>query len=212
MQPILLIPAAFAIGFVTAIPVGATQIEITKRSLRGYVSQATMIAVGSASSDIMYGLIAMFGIAPLLQDKKVMTLFWLLSSIMLIALGIFTLLPHARRKSRKESETVLASGRLSLLMGFTIAVTNAPIMLWWLIYAHLVERLGIVSAFSTGTAIIFVFSGGLGIASYLILLSFLMKRLGRSISKKTETIINISLGVLLILLSFYSVDKFLRLI
>jgi len=190
MQMLLLIPATYMIGFVTAIPVGATQIEITKRSLRGYVSQAMMIAVGSASSDIMYGLIAMFGIAPFLQDKKVMTVFWLLSSVMLVGLGFFTLLPHAKRKNPREPESVLASSRLSLLMGFTIAVTNAPIMLWWLLYAEIIKKLKIVSVFHTATAIVFVLSGGLGIASYLILLSFLMKRVGKSISKKTEAAIN----------------------
>lgn len=212
MQTLLLVPATYAIGFVTAIPVGPTQIEITKRSLRGYVSQAVMIAVGSATSDVMYGLIAMFGIAPFLHNDKVMTVFWFLSSAMLVGLGVFTLLPHARRKERAEAESVLADGRLSLLLGFTIAVTNAPIVLWWLIYAQLIRRMGILSVFSTDAAIVFVLSGGLGIASYLILLSFIMKRVGRSISKKTENAINISLGVILILLSFYSIYKFLHLL
>ncbi len=210
---LLLVPAAYCIGFVTAIPIGPTQIEITKRSLRGYIAPAVMIAVGSAASDIMYGLIAMFGIAPFLQDRRFMLFFWLLSSAMLVGLGIFTLFPHARAKaSSKPSDAALSNGRLSLLLGFTLAVTNAPIMVWWLIYAHLVKAMGIVSAFHAGTSVLFVLSGGLGIASYLTLLSFMMKRVGHAISKRTEAVINISLGVLLLLLSSYSIYKFAQLL
>jgi LysE type translocator. len=53
-------------GFVAAVPVGATQLEIARRSLNGYFSSALMIMVGSVISDVMYGIIALFGIAPFL--------------------------------------------------------------------------------------------------------------------------------------------------
>jgi len=209
MNILLLIPATWLIGFLTAIPVGGTQIEIAKRSLRGHVFQACMVAAGSASSDIMYGLVAMFGLALFLQDKRIMSAFWLLNLVVLLSLGIFTLLRHTKRIDLRQPETVLTDSRLSLLLGFSIAATNAPIMLWWLLYAEIIKKLGIVSAFSTKTAVIFVFSGGLGIASYLTLLSFMLHRAGKFISNETETTINISLGVVLILLSFYSLHKLL---
>ncbi len=206
-----MIATAWLIGFITAIPLGATQIEIAKRALRGYMRQAMMIAFGSAASDIMYGLIAMFGIAPFLRDNRVMTAFWLISWVLLIALGVFTLLHHSRHINLKQSEKVLGSTRLALLLGFSLAVTNSPIMLWWLLYAEFIKKLGILSVFTAKTSVVFVVSGGLGIASYLILLSFILRRVGKFISKKAEAAINISLGIVLLLLSCYPLVKVLQL-
>jgi len=57
--------------------VGATQIEIAKRSFAGYIKAALMIVLGSAISDVMYGFIAFFGIAPFLKEKVVSLLFGL---------------------------------------------------------------------------------------------------------------------------------------
>jgi len=205
-----LIAAAWVIGFITAIPLGATQIEIAKRALRGYMPQAFMIAAGSAASDIMYGLIAMFGIAPFLRDTRVMTAFWLISWALLLALGVYTLLHHSRHIKINQSEKSLGSTRLALLLGFSLAATNSPIMLWWLLYAEIIKKLGILSAFTARTSVIFVVSGGLGIASYLVLLSFILKRVGKFISKKTEAAINISLGAVLLLLSVYPLVKILQ--
>ncbi len=54
----------YIMGYFTAIPIGATQIEIAKRSFSGLVKPALMIVLGSALSDTMYGFIAFFGIAP----------------------------------------------------------------------------------------------------------------------------------------------------
>lgn len=210
MEILLLIPVAWLIGFFTAIPLGATQIEIAKRSLRGYLAQALMIAVGSALSDIMYGFIAMFGISPFLKDQKIMALFWFLSAVVLIALGIFTLLHPSKRKDHKHEDSGLADSRLALFLGFSLAATNPPIIMWWLICAELIRNMGIVSVFHTDTIVIFVLSLGLGIASYLSLLSFVLKRVGKSLSTKAEAAINVSFGVALILLSVYFLEKFLR--
>jgi len=50
-------------GFLTAIPIGATQIEIAKRSLNNQIPAALMVVLGSVFSDVMYGIIALFGVA-----------------------------------------------------------------------------------------------------------------------------------------------------
>jgi threonine/homoserine/homoserine lactone efflux protein len=211
MEITLLIVTAWVIGFITAIPLGATQIEIAKRALRGHMRQAWMIAAGSAASDIMYGLIAMFGIAPFLRNNRVMTAFWVVSWALLLALGVYTLLHQSKHINLRQPEKIRGSKRLALLLGFSLAVTNSPIMLWWLLYAEFIKKLGILQAFTAKTSVIFVVSGGAGIASYLVLLSFILRRVGKFMSKKTEAAINLSLGVLLLLLSFYPLVKLVQL-
>ena len=212
MEIPLLIIAAYLIGFVTAIPLGATQIEIAKRALKGQLPQALMIAAGSAASDVMYGFIALFGIAPFLRNSGVMLAFWLVSWALLLALGAYTLLHYGRHVSIRRPKTVPGNTRLALLLGFSLAATNSPIMLWWLLYAEIIKNLVILSVFTAKTSVIFVLSGGAGIASYLVLLSFILLRVGKFISEKAESAINISLGIVLILLSFYPLEKILQLL
>src|ERR1035437_9736719 len=118
MEILLLIPVSCLMGFFTAIPLGATQVEIAKRSLRGYLLPAVLVAIGSALSDIMYGFIAMFGMAPFLKKQKVMAGFWFLSAAVLIVLAFFTLRHHTRLKTPGQEESALGNNRLALFVGF----------------------------------------------------------------------------------------------
>jgi len=208
MWILILIPIAYIIGFFTAIPIGATQIEITKRSLSGYTRQAIMVAIGSALSDLMYGLIAMFGVAPFLKEKDIIVVFWIISAVVLIVLGIFTLKNSKKSLlSIKESRITIKSNYYSFFIGFSLAVTNMPIMFWWLIVAEFIESIGIVTSFTTLTAFIYVASGVLGIFSYLIFLTLIMKKLGKFISNEFQYKLNIFLGVVLLVLSGYFIIK-----
>jgi threonine/homoserine/homoserine lactone efflux protein len=59
----------YFMGFSTAIAIGATQIEIAKCSLHNQLPAALMVVLGSVSSGVMYGFIALFGVAPFLRIK-----------------------------------------------------------------------------------------------------------------------------------------------
>ncbi len=101
MKLTLLIVVSYIIGFFTAIPIGATQVEIAKRSISGYFKEALMVVAGSVASDMIYGFIAMFGIAPFLKDEKVEAFFWFVGGTILIILGIFTLIYSDKKRQRK---------------------------------------------------------------------------------------------------------------
>ncbi|AEA33162.1 LysE family transporter [Hippea maritima] len=128
MRFILLIIVSYIIGFFTAIPIGATQVEIAKRSMTGYIKEALMVVAGSITSDLMYGFIAMFGIAPFLKDEKVEAFFWLIGGIILIVLGVFTLIYNDKDGYNNTEKTMLFKSHTSLLVGFSLAVTNPPII------------------------------------------------------------------------------------
>ncbi len=199
---LLLIIIVYIVGFFVAMPIGATQIEIVKRSMNGYIRQALLIVVGSASSDLMYGFIAMFGMAPFLKDKKVMAIFWFAGSVILIVLGILTLRKQ-KGKDIKERDLLTTNDRISLFVGFSLAVINPTMMLWWLIGAEFLRSTGIISHFTTTTTIIYLLSGTAGIASYLSILALAFKRIGKLLSKRFEQKLNIFLGVFLILIAIY---------
>src|SRR5665647_2493081 len=88
---VLFVFGAYIIGFFAAVPIGASQFEIVKRALNGYVYSALMIAVGTTLSDAMYGIVAFFGIAPFLKDPIVLLIFRLVNSLILLTLGIWAI-------------------------------------------------------------------------------------------------------------------------
>lgn len=67
MDRMLLFLLAYGLGFVAAIPVGGSQIEMAKRATGGHLRSAVMVVVGSVSSDILYGIVALFGVAPFME-------------------------------------------------------------------------------------------------------------------------------------------------
>ncbi len=207
MRFVLLIIVSYIIGFFTAIPIGATQVEIAKRSMSGYIKEALMVVAGSVTSDLMYGFIAMFGIAPFLKDEKVEAFFWFIGGIILIVLGIFTLIYSDKRGYNNTEKTMLFKAHTSLLVGFSLAVTNPPIIFWWLFCFEFIKSVGIVPNFEPVYAVIFLLSAGAGIASYLSGLALFLRKIGKKISYKTEGKINKIMGALLIILSFYFLFK-----
>ena len=177
--------AIYVMGFFTAIPVGATQIEIAKRSFSGNVRAALMIVLGSAISDVMYGFIAFFGIAPFLKEKVVMAIFWAAGSIILFILGWHTLKNFRKTIHVEDQNKSLQRKGLSLVVGFSLAVTNPMMIFWWLTVADIEQRIGLIKQFTTDTHLLFLLFGGLGIASYLVTLSFILKWAKKFLSDKT---------------------------
>jgi len=207
MKLILLIIVSYIIGFFTAIPIGATQVEIAKRSISGYFKEAMMVIAGSAASDMIYGFIAMFGIAPFLKDEKVEAFFWFVGGTILIILGIFTLIYSDKNSSNNTEKATLFKSNASLFIGFSLAATNPPIIFWWLFCFEFIKSIGIVPSSASMYAIIFLLSAGLGIVSYLVGLALFLKKMGKKISPEIEYRINRIMGILLIVLSLYFLLK-----
>ncbi len=200
----------YVMGFLTAIPVGATQIEIAKRSFAGHISAALMIVLGSAISDVLYGFIAFFGIAPFLKGKIVMALFWLMGSLILFILGIITLKHFKKTISISNENKRLKHKGLSFFVGFSLAVTNPMMIFWWITVADIEKKIGLIRIFTTHIYLAFLLFGGLGIASYLVSLSYLLGWAKKFISDKTERKINFALGVALFIIGFYFLFRFLQ--
>lgn len=203
MKVILFFLLIYIMGFLTAIPVGATQIEIAKRSLNGHLRSAFMVVLGSVSSDVMYGTIAFFGIAPFLRHKTVVAIFWVVGAAILLALGIYTLKQSGRAHSLHLNQTVLKNKRLSLLTGFSLAVTNPMMIFWWLLGAQFLKDLNLVTSFTSTIYAFFLLFGGLGLASYLTSLTLILHWAKKFVSDNVMKKVNLSLGIVLILMAVY---------
>ena len=190
-------------GFFTAIPIGATQIEIAKRSLNNHLRAAFMVVLGSVSSDIMYGFIALFGIAPFFDNRTIVAIFELIGTVILWILAFFTLRQSAQQQLLDLNRSLLKSRRLSFVTGFSLAVTNPMMIFWWLIGVQIVRHLELVDTLTPTIALLFLFFGGLGLATYLSTLATVLHWAKKFVSNKAMQKVYLILGIVLILLSIY---------
>jgi threonine/homoserine/homoserine lactone efflux protein len=203
MNLFLFLLITYIMGFFTAVPIGATQIEIAKRSLNNHLRAAYMVAAGSVSSDVMYGFIALFGVAPFLKEKMVVAVFGLAATVILWLLAFFTFRDGAKANMMELSHSTLKSKRIAYVTGFSLAVTNPMMIVWWLIGVRIIKDFGLVTDFSTKISVMFLIAGGLGLASYLFTLANMLHWAKKFISNEIMKKVNYGLGVVLVLLSFY---------
>jgi len=201
---ILFVLGAYIMGFIAAIPIGASQLEIAKRALNGYVYSALMIAVGTTISDAMYGIIAFFGIAPFLKEPIVIAIFRLINSIILITLGIWAIYgSNSKIKNNILSQELLKKKNIAFITGFSLALTNPMIMLWWLIGLHFLISIGLIEQDNTFSTIIFLIAGVAGIASYHILLTLSIYKSKKFFSEKGIRKLTAIFGWALLCLAVY---------
>jgi threonine/homoserine/homoserine lactone efflux protein len=164
---ILFALCAYVMGYLAAIPIGATQIEIAKRFINGYIFSAMMIIAGAVISDFTYGVIALFGIAPFLQDPDIVAIFAFVNSAILVVLGIMTLRQSRKQvKNRLDTTGVLRKKHMSFITGYLLAITNPLMIYWWLLGSRFLSNVFNIERYNTLTIFILLISGTLGIGSY----------------------------------------------
>ena len=192
------------LGFVEAIPVGATQLEIARRSLNGFLSSALMIILGSVLSDAMYGVVAFWGVAPFLRDRTVIIVFWIVGAIVSAVLGIWAIRQgRADRTQNERSMKLLKKHHIAFVTGFSLAITNPFMIAYWLIGANILKNLGLMHRFTMPDTVFFVIVGSLGIGSYLTVLAIVVRRVKRFLSEHAIRRLTFSFGIVLLVLASY---------
>jgi threonine/homoserine/homoserine lactone efflux protein len=210
MNRLYLFLLAVGLGFITAIPVGGSQIEAAKRAIHGHLLAAFMVVLGSVSSDIMYGVIALFGIAPFLEIPWVMAVFSAVGAVVLWVLAYLTIKESKKPHHLRLDLDSLKSKRWAYLTGFFLAATNPPMIIAWLYGATLAKHLGLATPFTSGLKVIFIAGGALGLGGYLASLSAVMHRIKHFIPMKAIGRVYYWLGIALSLLSLFFVYSFLK--
>lgn len=190
------------LGFVSSIPVGAVQLEVIKKTINGHLKPAIATAFGSATSDLLYGILALFGFGYFLMNKD----FQVASYSAGIAVLIFLVYKSFRERAymlQKEKKIVYRK-RLSFLTGFTIAITNPGMIIWWFVGFKLFLDLNLFDEITSGIKALFVFSGALGLGTYLTLEAVILHRFKKSFSERFLYRANTFLmGVLSVLIIYF---------
>jgi threonine/homoserine/homoserine lactone efflux protein len=210
MNQFYLFLLAIGMGFLAAIPIGGSQIEAAKRAIHGHLLAAWMVVLGSVTSDIMYGIIALFGIAPFLEHPDVSAVFNAVAAVLLWGLGILTLRESKKPHEVRLEQTSLKKKRWAYLTGFSLAATNPPMILTWIYGVALAKHLGLATPFPTNLKILFIAGGALGLGGYLGSLSVVMHRIKHFIPMKALGRVYHWLGIGLFLLSFFFVYRVIK--
>ena len=210
MNLVLLAILAFVLGFIAAVPVGGSQIEVAKRALNGHLRAALLVAAGSVSSDMLVGFVSLFGIAPFLSRPSVTVWFFLGGGLLLAALAVLTFRESAKPHHLDFNHAQLRRGKLSYVTGFSLAFTSPPMVFVWLVGKGIAEKLGVVRTFTAEASVIFVLAGSLGLVCYLAGLAFFLHRVKRFFSIRLLRRIYFWMGLGLVGLSLFFVYESLK--
>lgn len=203
MDLTILLISAFIMGCIAAIPAGPVQIEVIRRSITGHLKPSFMVILGAFLVDIFYGIIAFWGIAPFLEEKKVMALFWLAGGLILTVIGVLTVKHSLKQQEINYNTTYLKKKRWALLGGISLSVTNPVMILWWLSSLRIFRDLGLIKDFTPDIAAAFLIAGSLGLAAYLLGLSLFIHWAKKFISANRIRQMNIAFGIFLLMLAAY---------
>lgn len=194
------------LGFLSAIPVGAVQLEVAKKALNGHLKPAIAIALGSATSDFIYGVLTLFGLGKLLSNKEFQLVVYILGIIVLSFIFIRSFREY-RFKIAKHDTVLVYKKRISFLTGFTIAITNPGMVIWWIVGFKLFLDLSLFEEINAPIKFLFVLSGCTGLGGYLIFIARTLNRMQKSFSDKFLHRMNLFLMILLTILVLYFILK-----
>jgi threonine/homoserine/homoserine lactone efflux protein len=207
MNFILFIAAAYVMGFLSAVPAGPVQIEVVRRAINGHLKASLMVILGAYCADLFYGAIAFFGIAPFLEEKKVMAFFWLAGGMLLIVLGTVIIRDSLKKDDVGYGEELLQKKRWGFIGGISLSVMNPMLILWWLSGVKIFKDVGLIKQFTSDVALYYLSAASLGLASYLVGLSLVLYWAKKFISMTKVRKINVGFGVILLLLAIYFVGS-----
>jgi threonine/homoserine/homoserine lactone efflux protein len=209
---VMFIIAAYIMGFLAALPAGPVQVEVARRAISGHLRSSLMVVLGAFAVDVLYGVIAFFGIAPFLQKEIVMAVFWLIGGAFLLTLS-YMVIKHSSKPHEFNSDAdLLMKKRWGFISGMTLSIVNPMMIFWWLMGQRLFLDIGLVESFTLDIAVSFLSAAGLGLASYLTLLSLFLHWTKRFISANTMKWINLSFGIVLVLIALYFIFRSIRVV
>jgi threonine/homoserine/homoserine lactone efflux protein len=198
-----------ALGFLSAIPIGAVQVHVVKKALHGFRNTAVAIALGSGTSDLIYGLLTLFGLGNFLMSARFQICFYFLGVVVLSFLLYRSIREHRHHVMgfNNSSEEKNNEHRYGFLTGFTLAIANPSMVLWWIVGFKVFLDLGLFYDVTIPLKIAFVLSGVTGLAGYLILQAMIINRIRHAISEKVFLRMNFALIIVLIAIILYFMYK-----
>ena len=195
------------LGLLSAIPAGAVQIQVIRSSIKGHRNTAVAIALGSGVSDLTYGLMTLMGLGGFLMSARFQIWFYALGIAVLCFLLVKSVRDYRRPDAGRTAEAADCR-RVGFLTGFTLAITNPSIVLWWIVGFKVFLDLGLSPGATVMLRIAFVCAGASGLSGYLIILALVIHRIHHAIPDTVFRRMNLALIAVFVALTAYFIYQF----
>ncbi len=197
----VLIGFSMFLGFLSAISVGAVQVDVAKKAINGHLLPALAVAAGSVTSDFIYGTLTLFGIGHFLVLKQSQIIIYSLG-ILVLSFLLYRSYQEYRHVCHPEDSPLVYKKRFSFLTGFSIAITNPGIIIWWIIGFKLFIDLSVFTEITPSIKMLFM-SEMRRAGGYLIFIAHVLHRMGKAFPEKYINRMQWGLMVLLVVLIGY---------
>lgn len=179
----------FLLGLGAAVPLGAINILIMNMALKNYTS-AVFIGFGAMSSDTVYLLLILFGLATFLENEILTTILGIVGSGFLFYMAYLIYKNRLNEIDTKEEKISKKSLVKSYFKGFSLTFINPYTIAFWLSIAGFIANKNLDPLFT-------LFGMFSAILLWITLMPYFVHKSKHKISNKTSYIISIGSSSLL---------------
>jgi threonine/homoserine/homoserine lactone efflux protein len=167
-------------GFIGSMPIaGPVAVLVLERGLVRKAREGLGVALGAAAAETIYAFLAFWGVGAVLRrSPAVLPVARLVSSAVLITIGIYLATRKSARPELTEAEAKRGQKRKGFLLGASVTLLNPTIIATWTVAVAAVHSSGILTA-GLPEAIGFALGVGGGIVGWFATLLHLLNRFQR---------------------------------
>ncbi len=184
------------LGMTLAVLFGPAVVALVHTSIyRGFWS-GSLLAIGIFLSDLTLVFLCFIGALQILSNNYNRLIFGIISGVILIGYGIFTLAKHVTAYSNDNGDTAKKPGWLTIILkGFFLNIANPFVWFWWISIT-----IGVTSNYGDNTrSAAFFFTGALATVLGTDLFKvYIAKKLKGFLNEKNIRRVNHIVGFLLI--------------
>jgi threonine/homoserine/homoserine lactone efflux protein len=199
------------IAFIVSIPIGAVNMAIFQTTIYHNRKAGYSIGLGAVLAELIYCAVPLLSLTVMLEDTGIIDLLFIVFIPVLLFLGIYNIV---RRKKGAEPDSVDAPVRTRrsyfgyVVYGFLLCLSNPMTLFFWVNATIGLRSEKILSQDILETI---VFALGIPVGTFLLYKVFvvLADRTRSRLNPKLHERINLTIGIIFIVLSFYLLIKYL---
>lgn len=193
-----LIITGLSIGFLSALPVGPSALEIVRRGISYGFWAAFLVALGAVTTDAIFSVLALFGVSRIFINSNIaQDVFGSIAALVVVVIGAYTI--YKAYKYQDLSLEKSANKELApYLAGLALTIFNPFVLIYWAGLVTLIYKGSLVEGDQVKAGI-FIVALIVGIILWTLILSYLSSLGKIKFDQKFRKNINIVIGIILVL-------------
>lgn len=206
MDIVKVIMAGFLMGFISALPVGSSALEIARRGVCYGFWAAFLVGLGTLTSDIIYATLAYLGVSKIiLENAAIKDISGGIAAAILAGLGVYILL-ETRKIYNQDMQKYEKDEFQPYFTGLLMTIFNPFVLVFWAGVFALTLRSPLIAEIGSLEILFLVFAMA-GILTWTVVLSYLASLGKINFNSKIRKIASSVVGVILILSSLAIIYK-----